>query len=143
MLKGTERPLASWLKWGLDRFTGYVDYVTAFQNPAGNGERVVLDLGQVKHMAEVTVNGMKVGARLWPPFEFDLTDALQPGMNEICLRVGNLMTNEMMQYADRGSMGTWGWDCRQGNITGNVAAPTADELDGGLFGPVRLIVQTE
>lgn len=52
---GVTRPLESWLTWGLSRFTGYVDYTTAFDLKDPVAGRVVLDLGQVKHMAEVYV----------------------------------------------------------------------------------------
>jgi hypothetical protein len=142
-LRGVEKPLESWLKWKLDRFTGYVDYTTTFENPAAACQRVSLDLGQVKHMAELFVNDQQAGERLWPPFEFDLTAALQPGTNAIRVRVGNLMTNEMMQYADRGIMGTWGWGYAHGDYTGGLAAPSPEELDAGLFGPVTVTVRAE
>ena len=64
---GAPRPLASWLDWGLDEFSGYVDYRTEFELD-GAGGRLLLDLGAVKHMAEVRINGKAVGSRLWPPF---------------------------------------------------------------------------
>ena len=141
--EGIERPLESWLKWKLDRFSGYVDYTTTFENRTAAGWRVTLDLGQVKHMAELYVNDQKAGERLWPPFEFDVTAHLRPGINTIRVRVGNLMTNEMMQYNDRGLMGTWGWSCANGDITGGLPAPGPDELDAGLFGPVTVTVRAE
>jgi hypothetical protein len=46
-------------------------------------EAVKLDLGQVNVMATVTLNG-KAFETLWmPPFELDVTQALQPGENRL------------------------------------------------------------
>jgi len=114
------RPLASWLEWGLAEFTGYVDYKTEFELD-GVGGRLVLDLGAVKHMAEVWVNGKAVGACLWPPFAFEIGDAVRPGRNELLVRVGNLLCNAMKPHA------TWGW-----------SQPEPEDFDAGLFGPVVL-----
>ena len=52
--------------------------------PHGNGvcpqrERVFLDLGQVKNIAEVTVNGKSYPALWKPPFVVDITDAVACG----------------------------------------------------------------
>jgi hypothetical protein len=50
-------------------------------------EAVKLDLGQVNVMATVTLNG-KAFETLWmPPFELDVTQALQPGENRLRVQV--------------------------------------------------------
>ena len=140
---GVEKPLESWLNWKLERFTGYVDYTTTFDNPIATGKRITLDLGRVKHVAEVFVNDQSTGQRLWPPFEIDVTDVLRPGPNVIRVRVGNLITNEMMQYADRGLLGIWGMGRGDEYFVHGLPAPNSEELDAGLFGPVKMIVQAE
>jgi hypothetical protein len=118
--KGDERPLASWLDWGLGEFTGHVDYTAAFElHGDHSGKRLVLDLGAVKHVAQVWINGSPAGCRLWPPFEFDITGAARSGKNEVKVRVGNLLCNAMKPYK------TWGW-----------TRPGPGDFDAGLLGPV-------
>ena len=48
------------------------------------GAEVILDLGAVKEIAEVEVNGKAIGGILWkPPFIVDVTPALKPGSNDV------------------------------------------------------------
>jgi beta-galactosidase/beta-glucuronidase len=121
--------LDSWLNWGLDQFSGYVDYRTAFVCDANDG-RIILDLGKVKHMAEVWLNGQCVGARLWPPFEFDISSAVRRGSNELHIRIGNLIANAMRQFAPK-------LEAKSGSVW-RSRAPTEQDFDAGLFGPVRV-----
>lgn len=102
--EGSSLPLESWNRHGLERFTGYVDYTAEWTQPASRGG-AVLDLGHVEHMAEVWVNGRRVGARLWPPYVFDVGAALRPGPNAVRVRVGNLMSNCMGQVREAGLFG--------------------------------------
>lgn len=121
--------LNSWHSYGLQQFTGYVDYETEFEL-AAPGETVSLDLGKVKYMAEVFINGKPVGARLWPPFVFDLSDGLKTGTNNLRVRVGNLMIEKIWMQEDLGRLRTWGWD----------ENPDFERYDAGLYGPVRLVI---
>ncbi len=69
------------------------------------GCRVELDLGDVKHFAEVTANG-RLLATLWkPPFRVDVTDVLKDGEPlDLKIRVTNLWANRLIgddvQFAD-------------------------------------------
>mgnify|MGYP005848493173 CR=1 FL=1 len=84
--------LRPWQEYGLPTFSGRVQYETTFLlEPAGG--RTVIDLGQVFWSAEVILNGKSLGGRLWPPFRFDATDALQEGENLLQITVGNLLNN--------------------------------------------------
>jgi len=121
--------LQSWYSYGLEQYTGYVDYETLVKTN-DTGSKVSIDLGKVKYMAEVFVNDKSVGARLWPPFTFDISKELKQGENKIKIRIGNLMVNEMWMKDDMGKLRTWGW----------VGAPDFDKYDAGLFGPVRLLI---
>jgi hypothetical protein len=61
---GVEKPLEDWKAWGLEKFSGLLDYSkTISVDKAGKGMQ--LDLGKVCHVAEVWVNGKNCGARLW------------------------------------------------------------------------------
>jgi hypothetical protein len=46
-------------------------------------------LGRVRGTAEVLVNGVPAGVRIWSPYIFDLTDHLSPGENDLEVRVFN------------------------------------------------------
>ena len=64
-------------------------YRRTFDLPSAWNERVLLHFGAVDWECTVWVNGTKVGAHKggYDPFHFDITEALQPGSNEIILRV--------------------------------------------------------
>ena len=119
----------SWLELGLRRFTGFMDYEMTFD--AAEHRTATLDLDKVLYMAEVWVNDVHVGERLWPPFEFDLSPALRAGKNNIRVRVGNVTANEMGLKDDLGELRHWGWQ----------GAPPDSCFDAGLFGPVRVLLK--
>ena len=56
-------------------------------------------------MAEVLVNGQSAGARLWNPYEWDLTELVRPGENTIEIVVGNLMCSSLKDHGDRWQVG--------------------------------------
>jgi hypothetical protein len=98
------KPLEDWKAWGLQKFSGLMDYVkTVRVNKPVKGLK--LDLGKVCHVAEVWVNGKSCGARLWGPHVFDVADALRPGANEIRVRVANLINNSYGEFAESGLLG--------------------------------------
>ena len=60
------------------------------------GLKIVLDLGTVDDIAEVSVNGKSI-ATLWkPPYKLDVTDALKAGDNQIEIKVTNEWNNRIM-----------------------------------------------
>ena len=128
----TDKDLESWYDFGLQQYTGFLEYETSitideiFSN-------VFLDLGKVKFMAEIFVNDQPVGARLWPPFKFDITDVLQQGRNRIKIKIGNLIANEMWMKEDMGILRTWA--IRYLDIKDK---PDLNLCNAGLFGPVKL-----
>ena len=95
--------LASWTVSadpGVKYFSGTATYAKEIQAlPAWfkPGVRVVLDLGRVREIAEVSVNGKAVGGILWKaPFDADVTAALKPGANRLEIKVTNLWPNRMI-----------------------------------------------
>ena len=120
--------LKPWYAYGLQQFTGYLDYETTVRvEKTSSG--ISIDLGTVKYMAEVFVNGKSVGARMWPPYRFDISDKLKSGENKIRVRIGNLIANQMWMKDDMGKLRTWGWR----------GAPDMNQCEAGLSGPVKLI----
>jgi peptidoglycan/xylan/chitin deacetylase (PgdA/CDA1 family) len=55
-----------------------------------------LDLGQVKNLAEVMINGQSAGILWKPPFRVDVTRLLKPGRNQLEIKVTNLWVNRMV-----------------------------------------------
>lgn len=104
--EGTTRKLGSWHSdWGLpDSFSGRLDYATTVTVDEAESE-LLLDLGEVCWAAEVRVNDERVGDTLWPPHRVDITGAITPGENEICVRVANLVNNNYGQIEDSGLFG--------------------------------------
>jgi len=61
-----------------------------------NGAALWIDLGDVKNMAEVTVNGKSLGLVWHAPYRVDVTNALKPGANEITIKVTNAWVNRLI-----------------------------------------------
>ena len=56
-----------------------------------------IDLGKVCYSAEVTINGLEVGKRIFAPFLFDVTQYLQKGNNTITVKVTPSKYNEFVK----------------------------------------------
>ncbi|MGW5668900.1 glycosylhydrolase-like jelly roll fold domain-containing protein [Micromonospora sp. NPDC003776] len=89
------RPLGSWT--ALDpAFSGTGVYTRQVTVPDGfldDGRRVLLDLGSVRELAAVTVNGSPPRHVDGRPYTVDVTDLLRPGANTVEVRVTNTQTN--------------------------------------------------
>jgi hypothetical protein len=94
--------LTSWTdsaEAGVKYFSGTATYRKDIQVPAAwlrPEAKLMLNLGDVKELAEVSVNGKPVGILWTPPFRADVTGALQAGVNRLEIKVTNLWTNRMI-----------------------------------------------
>ena len=85
-------------------------YEKAFSLPDSmKGKRVILHFGAVDQIAEVAVNGKKIGSHEggYLPFEFDVTDALIEGENTLTVTVTDNLDHDLgwgKQRRDRGGM---------------------------------------
>ena len=153
---------------GVKYFSGTATYLKTIKLariPAAN-ERLMLDLGAVKNLAEVTVNG-KIIPVLWkPPFRVDVTEAAKSGTLELSIKVTNLWANRLVgddiehaedcewvgKISDRGSKEIGvkelpAWVKAGGKSpTGRCTFTTWKHWDkndkllqSGLLGPVRLL----
>jgi hypothetical protein len=104
MKQGRRMPLVTWDRWGMKSFSGFVDYEKDLRLPA-DADSVIIDLGTVHHMAQVWINGRDAGMRLWPPYRFDISKAVRPGVNRIKVRVGNLLNNSYGDFRPSGLAG--------------------------------------
>jgi len=121
-------------------FSGTATYEKTIRPPVVKpGERLVLDLGEVRDFATVTVNG-RTFPTLWkPPYRVDITDVVsdEPKPLVCSLRVTNLWPNRLiaddaLPEAQRGTWTSWRhWTAQD------------KPLKSGLLGPVRLAVEAE
>ena len=139
--------LASWTSSddpGVRYFSGVGTYTNAFEVEEAwlaDEARLVLDLGDVRELAEVTVNGDSLGVVWTSPYRMDVTDALRPGQNEIEVRVANLWTNRLAGEA-LGAVEPVTFTTYPGYAEGSpLLGPGGLESqirEAGLFGPVTL-----
>ena len=131
--------LTSWSESPIDGvkyFSGTATYSKAIQVPEGAikvGAHVWLDLGDVKDVAEVAVNGKYLGILWKTPFKVDITGALQTGSNQIVIEVTNLWVNRLIGDQQPYALKKYTFT----DITPYKA--DAPLLPSGLLGPVRMI----
>lgn len=94
-----------------------------------------LDLGNVKNLAEVIVNGKSVGITWKKPFRVELTSILKPGENTLEIRVTNLWVNRLIGDLQPGIQKKYTY------TTMPFYKPDSPLLPSGLLGPVRLFMK--
>ena len=85
-------------EFGIKYFSGTATYSKSIQLDKSqlNNKRIVLDLGQVKNSAAISVNGKLVKLMWYPPFKVDITDFCQKGENVLEVEVTNLWLNRII-----------------------------------------------
>ena len=130
--------LASWSDSSIDGvkyFSGTATYSKTIQIPEGAltpGARLWLDLGDVREVAEVAVNGKYLGIQWKTPFKVDVTGALRPGSNQIVIEVTNLWVNRLIGDQQAYALKKYAFT--------DFEPYKADSplLPSGLLGPVRV-----
>lgn len=149
--------LASWTMSadaGVKYFSGTATYTRTLDAPRAwfrPGARLVIDLGGVKEIAEVSVNGKPLGILWKPPFDADVTAALVPGSNRLEIKITNLWPNRMIgdlqppsasassSASGSGSGASASAGARTYTFTDfRPYKPDAPLLESGLLGPVRV-----
>ena len=80
---------------GIKYYSGTAFYRQTF-DLADAGGRLWLDLGKVRNMARVTLNGKEMGTVWTTPWRLEITDAAQQGANELTVEVVNLWPNRLI-----------------------------------------------
>jgi hypothetical protein len=94
--------LVSWTEhsdMGIRYFSGTAEYEKEVEIPAAllqANQALILDLGQVKDLAEVIFNGHNLGVWWKPPFAADVTQWTKPDRNVLQVRVTNLWINRLI-----------------------------------------------
>lgn len=81
---------------GVKYFSGIVNYSTTLNIERINGNKIILDLGEVGVMAHVTLNGKEAGYAWKQPYRIDVTGLLREGTNELDIEVANLWKNRLI-----------------------------------------------
>ncbi|HUI53874.1 MAG TPA: glycosyl hydrolase [Bryobacteraceae bacterium] len=124
---------------GVKYFSGTGTYTKTVQAPAGwfkAGSQLWLDLGDVKNLAEVTVNGKSLGIVWKTPFRVDITGALKPGANALEIKVTNLWVNRLVGDQQPGIEKKYTY------TTQPFYRADSPLLPSGLLGPVRIVSLT-
>jgi len=131
--------LASWHEHadaGVKYFSGTGTYTRTIQAPAEwfqAGATLWLDLGDVKNIAEVAVNGTPLGTYWKAPFRVEVTSALKPGANTLDIKVINLWVNRLIGDQQEGVTTKYTYTAQQFYRADSPLLPS------GLIGPVQVI----
>jgi hypothetical protein len=117
-------------------FSGTGTYTKTIQAPADwfkTGAQLWLDLGDVKNIAEVSVNGKSLGILWKPPFRTNVTGALKPGANAVVIKVTNLWVNRLVGDQQPGITQKTTFTSQQFYRADSPLLPS------GLLGPVQVV----
>jgi hypothetical protein len=122
---------------GIKYYSGKAVYEKTFDLPQAlrqPGRRLHLDLGKVKNVAQVRLNGKDLGVVWTAPWQVEITDAVKPAGNLLEIDVVNLWPNRLI--------GDAALPPEKRLTTTNVTAYTKDSplLPSGLLGPVTLLL---
>ncbi len=126
---------------GIKYYSGTATYEKTFDLPnfqlSTPNSQLLLDLGSLRELAEVKVNGKSCGITWSPPFRVNITSAVKPGANKLEIEVVNFWPNRIIGDASLAP------DQRltRTNIR-NLKANTP-LMESGLFGPVQLLHAAE
>ena len=142
---------------GIRSFSGIATYRKTFEVPAAlaSRDRLFLQLSDLAEIAEVTLNGKRLGVVWLPPFRIEVSDAVRAGPNRLEIRVANLWANRLNADSLRPESDRF----TRSNLDRIQTDPTSDSSSGqvprgktrpvytkipplmrsGLFGPVQII----
>ncbi len=120
---------------GVKYYSGTAVYRKTFPLSGPAGRTILLDLGDVRELASVKVNGRSCGIVWTPPFRVDITGAVQTGDNSLEIETVNFWPNRIIgdQFLPPNERFT------RTNI--RLLKKTTPLMPSGLLGPVRLLSQ--
>lgn len=124
---------------GVKYFSGTATYTKTIQAPPdwfAPGTKLLLDLGAVNDLADVTVNGEELRTLWKAPYQVDVTDVLTPGANRLEIAVTNQWTNRLL--GDRAAAPEEKVLATSTRLIGRLGEPPVLAASG-LLGPVQLL----
>ena len=137
--KATFETLSSWSEntdSGIKYFSGTGSYSKTIDAPESwfkSGELLWLDLGEVKNLAEVVVNGKSLGVVWKKPFRIEVSGAMNPGRNTLEIKVTNLWVNRLIGDQQPGV------EKKITYTTMPFYQANSPLLPSGLIGPVQIV----
>ena len=135
--------LSSWTESGDDGikyFSGTAAYTKNFEVAQAwfrPRAKILLDLGAVRDLAEVSVNGKTIGILWKPPYQIEVTGELKPGANRLEIKITNQWTNRLigdrLVPADKKVLRS------PGGMMGIPGRGPQVPPESGLIGPVTLV----
>jgi hypothetical protein len=119
---------------GIRYFSGTATYKTTFKlDRSRSGQHLELDLGRVRNIAEVKLNGHSLGTLWKEPWRVDISEAVQSGENTLEIAITNLWPNRLI--------GDSMLPAEKRFTHSNVDKFKADSplRESGLIGPVRIL----
>jgi len=116
---------------GIRFYSGMARYKKVFDAPLAQADgRLFLDLGQVRELAEIRLNGKALGIAWAPPFQVDVTDVLKPA--------GNVLEVEVVNFWPNRIIGDQSLPAEKRYTQTNIRKLTAETalMPSGLLGPV-------
>jgi hypothetical protein len=133
--------LADWTKRpedGIKFYSGTAVYRKSFVVPASgtlSGQKYFLDLGEVKNLARVKLNGCDLGVAWCAPWRVATGSVLKAGSNQLEIEVANLWPNRLIGDLSLPEEKRFAWTTR------NPFKKNSSLLTSGLLGPVRILCQ--
>jgi hypothetical protein len=144
--------LASWTSSadpGVKYFSGTATYTKVVQAAPTwfrPGRHLYLDLGKVRDIAEVEVNGKSAGMVWAPPYRVDVTDLLKSGTNHVDIKVTNEWTNRLvgdrLLQVEKRVLSQDGVAIAQAGGGGPFGGPM-QPVESGLLGEVKVVAVSE
>jgi hypothetical protein len=150
--------LSDWSKnddKGIKYYSGTAVYKKRFDVPEASGEKLLLDLGEVKNIARVRLNGKDLGTVWTHPWRVEISGDWKPKDNLLEIEVTNLWANrligdEHLPPDSNVNGGTWvkwlesGAPRTSGRFSFSTARHFRKEsalLRSGLIGPVTVLAE--
>jgi len=125
---------------GVKYFSGTATYTKTVQASVDwfkSGAHLWIDLGTVRNMAEVSVNGKPQGIVWKTPYRVDATGALRPGANSLEIKVTNGWVNRIIGDRQPSVTKTYTFTSPKFYKADSSLQPS------GLLGPVRILRTSE
>jgi len=134
-ITSTDKQLStgSWAQQGLPMYSGAVSYTSTFS--LDETACIVKLSDWFGTVASVLVNGEEAGIIGWKPYQLDISDYVNPGINEITVNIYGSLKNLLGPHHNvtrSGIVTPWSWRFGPENQPAGVAY---DVLDYGLFEP--------
>lgn len=124
-------------EFGVKCYSGTAVYRKKFDIESISEKRTFLELGDVKNLARVRLNGIDLGVVWCPPWRVETTGTLKTGKNRLEIEVANLWPNRLIGDLNLPADKRLTWTTRNPFTTNSPLLPS------GLLGPVRIVAETQ